>query len=348
LALNVFKISSKNDHFLHGTGLAVIARLLKPLKKLNPNPKQKMKKILLNSFSIMAAMLLWTACSEENIYPKDSTSSSSSSSTDASAKKGSPNSTSSASDYTVSLSTNGTTWTYTITRNPRAKALSHFIVDLNNCGDESASLADVLSATVNGVAVALQDTEGSGTGCAMTSTNFIKFDNLDNSAVYVLSFELDRAYETFSTATGWVKAGTSCNTITLPAPGCPVTEACSMSQGFYFGNGVYNNGAAELWTNGVTLGGNTYSLAEGTALWDAKGVHKYGVVRAFFQYSAIQLSGADVSGDADVAAAVAAIDAYFATISKLTAANAATVNGGDMGYYAGVIGNWIDNNHCGE
>lgn len=302
-----------------------------------------MKKVALSMLSIITAMVLMISCSEENIAPTGSKSSLKDGSI-----KGSSSSTSLASNYNISLSVSGNTWTYTITRNAGAKALSHFIVDLNNCSDESASLADVLSASVNGVAVTLKDTEGSGTGCVITSDNFIKFDNLDNSAVYVLSFTLDRAYSRIETAAGWVKAGTSCNQITVPAPGCPVSEACSMSQGFYFGNGAFNNGAAEVWAaaGGVQLGGQTYSMTEGHAIWDKKGIHQYGVAKAYFQYAAIQLSKAELPADSEVAAAYAAIEAYFSTIAKLSPTNAATVNGGDMGTYAGVIGNWIDANHC--
>jgi hypothetical protein len=302
-----------------------------------------MKKLALNVFSIMATMLMMFACSEEYITPKNSTTSLKDGST-----KGSSNSTSLASDYSISLSVDGKTWTYTITRNPGAKALSHFIVDLNNCGDESASLADVLSASVNGVAVTLKDTEGSGTGCVITSNNFIKFDNLDNSPVYVLSFTLDRAYSRLETAAGWVKAGTSCSQIVVTAPGCPIGEACSMSQGYYFGNGAINNGAAEVWAaaGGVTLGGNTYSMTEGGALWDTKGIHQYAVAKAFFQYSTIQLSQTDLTNEPELQAAMDAIEAYFLTVPKLTSANAATINNSALNTYAGFIGNWVETNHC--
>jgi hypothetical protein len=304
-----------------------------------------MKKLVLSTLSVLTAMVFMIACSEENIAPKSSSTNVKDGST-----KGSTNSTSLAADYDINVSVDGKTWTYTVTRKPGAKALSHFIVDLNNCSDESASLADVLSASVNGVAVSLKDTEGSGTGCAITSNNFIKFDNLDNSSVYVLSFTLDRVYSRLETAAGWVKAGTSCNQIVVPAPGCPVGEACSMSQGFYFGNGAYNNGAAGVWAaaGGVTLGGNTYTMAEGHELWDSKGIHQYAVAKAFFQYATIQLSQTDLSNEPELQAAVDVIEAYFLAVPKLTPANAATINSSALNTYAGFIGNWVNDNHCAD
>ena len=59
-------------------------------------------------------------------------------------------------DYTVDLAvTQGvgtTTWTYTITRPfTTAKEFPHFTIDFGNCGPESPTVADITSATVNGV-----------------------------------------------------------------------------------------------------------------------------------------------------------------------------------------------------
>src|SRR5258706_8650213 len=103
----------------------------------------------------IAVVLFWTACSDssQNVSP----------STNAGAK-GSTKSTSNFGDYNVALavSTDGATWTYTITKNAGAKNLSHFIIDLNTCGDESATFDDILWATLNGQPVVFTDTEGQG------------------------------------------------------------------------------------------------------------------------------------------------------------------------------------------
>ena len=74
----------------------------------------------------------------------------------------------------------GSTWTYTITKAaPGAKDLGHFIVDFDNCGEQSPSRARILSATVNGVDWLAQiETTDTAPGCGVASSNFVKFDNL--------------------------------------------------------------------------------------------------------------------------------------------------------------------------
>jgi hypothetical protein len=298
----------------------------------------------------IAVVLFWTACSDssQNVSPNTSA-----------GAKGSSKSTSNFGDYNVSVvvSTDGATWTYTITKNAGAKNLSHFIVNLDNCGAESATFDDILWATVNGSPVVFTDTEGKGTGCDPQSltSNFVKFDNLGAASSYVIVVKFDRGYQ-LATTTGWLKAGTSCNSGSVPGPGCPVVLAyCSMSQGYYFAKGSDTNGSDSVWTakGGVTLGGNNYSHAEGSAIWDLNTAHKRGVIKAFFQFSAIQLSGTDVSADVQLAADMATIDAYYTGKAKITTSNlsaAAGVFPDDAAVSAaqGRIGQWIDAHHCGN
>ncbi|MDI6049038.1 hypothetical protein QLS31_04270 [Flavobacterium sp. XS2P24] len=128
-------------------------------------------------------------------------------------------------DYNVAVavSLDGTEWTYTITRAvSKAKTLSHFIIDLNNCGQESATFANIISATVNGSPANLSPTEGSGTGCnpQAITTNFVKFD-VEEATSWVIILKYSRGYEIFTTATSWLKAGTSCEQAVISAPGCP-------------------------------------------------------------------------------------------------------------------------------
>ena len=237
-------------------------------------------------------------------------------------KPSSPKSTSSFGDYqiTVSVSPDGQTWTYTIVRaKVNAKNLSHLIIDLNNCGDQSATFSDIISATVNGAPADLKPTEGSGTGCDPQSatTNFVKI-GFTAATQWVVVITLDRGYETFTGANAWVKAGTSCNTGTIQAPGCPKEDYCSYSQGFFFSPGSYNNGASAFWANGLTVGGTTYSQANGTNFWDintGKGSNQ--VMNAFFQLGAVRLSRVE----SEVAADAAIIDAYFAGSSPAEAIN---------------------------
>ena len=86
-------------------------------------------------------------------------------------------------DYNVTVQVSdaggGSTWTYTITKAPTAKDLGHFILNFDTCGSQSPTLASIVSATVNGVnwLDQIEATDGAS-GCGVTSTNFVKFDNL--------------------------------------------------------------------------------------------------------------------------------------------------------------------------
>jgi hypothetical protein len=121
----------------------------------------------------------------------------------------------------LSQAGNSTTWRYTITKTTNdTKDLGHFIVNFANCGDQSPTIADIVSATVNGVEWLDQivATEGD-TGCDLDSANFVKFDNLPAADTYVIEFTLDDIYPPVDT-TGWLKSGTSCVRKALLGPGC--------------------------------------------------------------------------------------------------------------------------------
>src|SRR5687768_3543171 len=71
----------------------------------------------------------------------------------------------------VSQAADRTTWRYTITkRTADTKDLGHFILDLASCGAQSPTLANIVSATVDGVdwSGRLEASEGI-TGCDVTS-----------------------------------------------------------------------------------------------------------------------------------------------------------------------------------
>jgi hypothetical protein len=124
-------------------------------------------------------------------------------------------------DVQVSPVPAGTAWKYTITKTTStAKDLGHFIINFGNCGDQSPTIANVVSATVNGVGWMdqLQSTEGK-TGCNIDSINFVKFDNLPAADTYVIEFTLNDTYPLMD-STGWLKHGTTCERIPMLAPGC--------------------------------------------------------------------------------------------------------------------------------
>src|SRR5262249_38304136 len=122
---------------------------------------------------------------------------------------------------------NSTTWRYTITKTTnRTKDLGHFIVNFANCGEQSPTIANIVSATVNGIdwLDRIAASEGN-TGCDVDSANFVKFNDLSAvdtyvaSNTYVIEFTLDDIYPQMDT-TGWLKSGTSCVRKALPGPGC--------------------------------------------------------------------------------------------------------------------------------
>src|SRR5215475_7498288 len=123
--------------------------------------------------------------------------------------------------FQLSQAGNNTTWKYTITKTTTStKDLGHFIVNFSNCGDQSPTIADIVSATVNGVdwMGEIKASEGN-TGCNVDSTNFVKFDNLPSADTQVIEFTLDDIYPQMDT-TGWQKSGTSCVRKAMPGPGC--------------------------------------------------------------------------------------------------------------------------------
>lgn len=114
-----------------------------------------------------------------------------------------------------------TTWRYTITRATKnTKDLGHFIVNFGNCGDQSPTITNIVSATVNGVEWLgrIASSEGN-TGCDVGSGNFVKFDNLPAADTYVIEFTLDDIFPQVETI-GWLKSGRSCFRKALPGPGC--------------------------------------------------------------------------------------------------------------------------------
>jgi hypothetical protein len=128
--------------------------------------------------------------------------------------------------------------------------------------------------------------------------------------------------------------------------GCPVSEDCSFSQGYWF-SGVH------AW-NDVEVGGKTYTNAEGLAIWNSSNAG--GITdskKAFTQLAAIRLSGADET-DPAISGAIATIDGWLGSISKLSPAylpnqSAAEITTfGDARAAADAISAFINAYHCSE
>jgi hypothetical protein len=125
-------------------------------------------------------------------------------------------------DFSVEELVDASVWTYTITKvNRREKDIGHFIINFGNCSEASPTIANIVSATVNGVdwSGKISNSEGR-TGCTIASSNFVKFDDLGGCGnKHVIQFTLDTIYSQVNT-TGWIKAGHSCMARALPGPGC--------------------------------------------------------------------------------------------------------------------------------
>ena len=186
-------------------------------------PLRSLAMRILFSFALIA---IWVACSDDSAELRSTQKTAKSNkfqNATLNNNKGSSKSESSAGDYNISLSVNGLTWTYVITKNSGAKDLSHFILNFQNCGAKSATIQNIVWATVNGLPAKLENSEGK-TGCAVSevTNNFVKFDNLPDAASYTIVFKTDRVFGHFVGTTAWLKAGTSCFAYPVLAPCCPM------------------------------------------------------------------------------------------------------------------------------
>lgn len=172
------------------------------------------------TLSIAAILFVISGCGDQSeVTPVQPVVSSSSSS------EATPNakSSSAAGDYTITVTVDGRIWTYCITKKKGAKDVSNFSINLQNCGPNSATINNIVWATVNGQPATLESSNGKN-GCNIQSvtTNFVKFDNLPSASTYKIVFKVDRVFGNFVPTTAWLKAGTSCHTYTTSAPCCPI------------------------------------------------------------------------------------------------------------------------------
>jgi len=135
--------------------------------------------------------------------------------------------------------------------------------------------------------------------------------------------------------------------------GCPVEEECSFSQGYWFANNAAHPDGVHPWNQTVTIGGYTYTNAEGLAIWNASNAGGIkDAKKAFTQLAAIKLSGIDANA-AGLTAAVTTIESWLANYgAKLTAANLRNQTANEITLYgnakaaADAISAWINANHC--
>jgi len=128
-------------------------------------------------------------------------------------------------------------------------------------------------------------------------------------------------------------------------------DICSYSQGYWFANNAMHPNGVHAWANNVTIGGQTYTQAQGLAIWNTP--NSSGITdatKAFTQLAALRLSGAT---DASLEDAIKAIDDWLASFGvPLTPANLRNqtedekTTYGDAKAAADKISNWIQLHHC--
>lgn len=119
-------------------------------------------------------------------------------------------------------------------------------------------------------------------------------------------------------------------------------EGCSLSQGYWFANS--NNG--RVWPASLTVGGHAYTESQAVAIWTAsgRGVNQ-NTKHALTQVGAILLSGSSVLPNAQVWSDVNMVNAYLATLPKLSPTYLPALPA-NINQAAGRIGAWISENHC--
>ncbi|MBI4121791.1 MAG: hypothetical protein HY461_00510 [Parcubacteria group bacterium] len=119
---------------------------------------------------------------------------------------------------------------------------------------------------------------------------------------------------------------------------------CSFSQGYWFAK------PNVIWPSSITIGGWTYSQAEGKSIW--KSSNKGGITdakKAFLQLAALQLSAIEQNESlpSELASAVDTINAFLTGKPKLTGNNI-TIEDAAVSSAAATIANWIADNHCSD
>jgi len=229
--------------------------------------------------------------------------------------------------------------------NGTVQDLSHWDITLGQC----ATMDDVVSASmsedginwmVNYLPAFRPDPSQN---CFADSV--IKFDlGTRNNIKSYYQLTVNKNFSVDTTVTGVYKSGnnTRCGTFQFSGLGCPIVPevTCAFSQGYFFAKPDL------IWASNVTIGGYTYTQAEGKAIWNTS--NKGGIrdsKAGFLQVAAIKLSGTNVAQTASVWADVAIVENYLSGLGKLSPTNLPTGDAASKAA-AGRIGDWIDQHHC--
>ncbi len=231
--------------------------------------------------------------------------------------------------------------------------LSHWDIELGQC----ATMDDIVGAAYSGDGVTwtpfiptYEEDASMLNACSLLTGPVLKFDfGTSGTAKSYYKLVLNKSLNIDMGATAFYKSGntTGCGTQCFPGLGCPdeVVEGCSFSQGYWFAK------PGLVWPGNVTIGGYSYTQAEGVAIWKSSNAGGIGTAKkVFLQAAAIKLSGTNVSPTATVWPYVQAIDAWLTTLPKLTPANVKSFNGSpdaaEALAAADAVAAWIEAHHC--
>lgn len=251
-------------------------------------------------------------------------------------------------------------WVWSVTNtnpgngsNGTVQNLSHWDIKLGQC----ATMADVVSAatsadgiTWNSFTPTYEDDQSILNTCSIVTGPVLKFDfGTSGAAKSYYKLVINKNLSVDMAANAFYKSGnnTGCGGLCFPGLGCPVPEdeGCSFSQGYWFAKPNL------VWPGNVTIGGHSYTQAEGVAIWNSSNAGGIGTAKkVFLQVAAIKLSGSNVSVTATVWAQVLIAENWLATLPKLTPANVksfnATAGAAAAKAAADAISAWITENHC--
>lgn len=168
-----------------------------------------------------------------------------------------------------------------------------------------------------------------------------------NEAGLVTGVEAGKVTITYSFTSARGCSNMATKEITVEA--CNVATVCAYGQGHWFNNGVGNSNT-HVWGCTVTLGGKTYTEAEGRAIEAASSSSK--VKQSFIQASALYLSFCGRSIPAELQGYLTTINAYFTLLPRLTPGNVVEDDFGKTDLQpaanaaAGKIAEWIKLNEC--
>jgi hypothetical protein len=178
-----------------------------------------------------------------------------------------------------------------------------------------------------------------------SSANVFKFDQGTTGAAttYYKLTVLGNYGTEKNTAVFKSGANTGCCTREVDGIGCKTEDICSYSQGYYFAK------PGPTWTGAgtVSIGGFTYTEAEGRAIWNCSNAG--GIPdskKGFTQVAALKLSGIYPTGNAGIDADVVTIETWLSSLGKLVACSNLPTGNSAVGGAAGRIGDWINENHC--